>query len=384
LIQYGTPEQKKRFLEPLARGEIRSCFFHDRARSAQCSNPTWLDTTAVKDGDHYVINGRKWFTTAADGAGVRDRDGGDQPRRSCPHARQSDPGPRRHARLQVVRNIGVMGHEGDDWRATPRCPTRTAGCQSATCWAARAPASSSRRSAWARVAFPPLHALDRHRRAELRAHVQARRLARARPRQAASATKQTVQTWIAESRAEIDAARLLVLHAAWKVDTVGHARRPRGHLVHQVLRGQGHARGGGSGDPGARRRWASPTRRRSPCFYTIPAERAARIYDGPDEVHKSLVARKDPGALRDAGEAGGRVTALDQRGDAPRRRGARRGRRLGDYLRATLGLGGPPVGRTVSEGPLQPHLPGDGGRHRAGGAPSALREQGEDRARHGS
>src|SRR5688572_1316222 len=67
LLQFGTDEQKKKWLGPLTRGDIRSCFSMTEPDRAG-SNPTWLETRAVKDGSDYVINGRKWFTTAADGA----------------------------------------------------------------------------------------------------------------------------------------------------------------------------------------------------------------------------------------------------------------------------------------------------------------------------
>ena len=67
LIQFGTPEQKERWLHPLLAGEIRSCFSMTEP-DRPGSNPTWMETTAVRDGDDYVINGHKWFTTAADGA----------------------------------------------------------------------------------------------------------------------------------------------------------------------------------------------------------------------------------------------------------------------------------------------------------------------------
>lgn len=67
LMLYGTDEQKERYLLPLIRGEIRSCFSMTEP-DYPGSNPTWLGTTARKDGGDYVINGRKWFTSAADGA----------------------------------------------------------------------------------------------------------------------------------------------------------------------------------------------------------------------------------------------------------------------------------------------------------------------------
>jgi len=62
------PEHKERWLRPLAAGEVRSCFCMTEPAPGAGSDPSMLQTSAVKDGDHYVINGRKWFTTGADGA----------------------------------------------------------------------------------------------------------------------------------------------------------------------------------------------------------------------------------------------------------------------------------------------------------------------------
>src|SRR5262249_39214353 len=67
LPRYGTPDQKQRWLLPLARGEIRSCFSMTEPEHAG-SNPTELSTTARRDGDDYVLDGHKWFTSSADGA----------------------------------------------------------------------------------------------------------------------------------------------------------------------------------------------------------------------------------------------------------------------------------------------------------------------------
>ncbi len=67
LHSHGTAEQQKRFLQPLADGQIRSCFSMTEPEHAG-SNPIWMSTTAEKDGDDYVINGHKWFTSSADGA----------------------------------------------------------------------------------------------------------------------------------------------------------------------------------------------------------------------------------------------------------------------------------------------------------------------------
>ena len=114
LIEFGTPSQQERWLKPLLAGEIRSCFSMcepDRPGS----NPVWMDTTAVRDGNEYIINGHKWFTTAADGAAFVVLMAATNPD-APPHQRASQiivptdtPGFRR------VRNISCMGHEGEGW-----------------------------------------------------------------------------------------------------------------------------------------------------------------------------------------------------------------------------------------------------------------------------
>ena len=114
LISFGTPEQQQRFLQPLVAGQSRSCFAMTEPECAG-SNPVWMKTTAVRDGDDYVINGHKWFTSSADGAAFAivmavTNPGGE------PHSRASQilvpldtPG------FRIVRNIPVMGHAGDGW-----------------------------------------------------------------------------------------------------------------------------------------------------------------------------------------------------------------------------------------------------------------------------
>ena len=67
LREFGTEAQQDRWLMPLARGEIRSCFAMTEP-DYPGSNPVWMGTRAVRDGDDYVIDGRKWFASAADGA----------------------------------------------------------------------------------------------------------------------------------------------------------------------------------------------------------------------------------------------------------------------------------------------------------------------------
>ena len=112
LHKYGTPEQKAKWLEPLAHGEIRSCFSMTEPENPG-SNPTMLSCRAVRDGDDYVIDGHKWFTSVGRRRRVRDRDGGDQPRRVAARARVDDHRADRHAGLRAAsRNIKIMGDAG--------------------------------------------------------------------------------------------------------------------------------------------------------------------------------------------------------------------------------------------------------------------------------
>ena len=219
LIKFGTPEQKKQLLEPLVKGEIRSCFSMTEP-DRPGSNPVWMETTAVKDGDDYVINGHKWFTSSADGADVRHRHGGHRSR--CPAARASQPDYRaaEDARFQFVRNIPIMGHAGDDYDSHAeiryencRVPqSNLLGAEGAGFLIAQerlGPGRIHHCMRWIGICERSFELMCR-RAAE-------REIAPGKP----LGTKQTVQDWIAESRAEIDAARLVVLHAAWKIDKDG-------------------------------------------------------------------------------------------------------------------------------------------------------------------
>jgi acyl-CoA dehydrogenase len=111
LLLHGTPEQKTRYLEPLARGDIRSCFAMTEPEQPG-SNPTTLAATGVRKGDTYVINGHKWFTSSADGAAfaiamvVTNPDAPKHERASMLIVPTDTRG------FELVRNIPVMGHTG--------------------------------------------------------------------------------------------------------------------------------------------------------------------------------------------------------------------------------------------------------------------------------
>ncbi|MCK9197611.1 MAG: acyl-CoA dehydrogenase family protein, partial [Syntrophales bacterium] len=114
LHKYGTDAQKSQYLAPLVDGKIRSCFSMTEV-DMPGSNPVMMDTTAIKDGEDYVINGQKWYSTAADGSAFAIVMAVTNPG-EAPHLRASmiivptdTPG------FNLVRNISVMGHAGSDY-----------------------------------------------------------------------------------------------------------------------------------------------------------------------------------------------------------------------------------------------------------------------------
>ncbi len=149
LHMYGT-EQKEKCLTPLVSGEIRSCFSMTEVEMPG-SNPVMMDTTAVKDGNDYVINGQKWYTSSADGArfaivmAVTNPEAPPYLRASMIIVPTDTPG------FNLVRNIPVMGHAGEDYFSHGEILYQNCRVPGRTCWARRAAASSSPRSGWDRA-----------------------------------------------------------------------------------------------------------------------------------------------------------------------------------------------------------------------------------------
>ncbi|MCB0599067.1 MAG: acyl-CoA dehydrogenase family protein, partial [Phaeodactylibacter sp.] len=117
LLEYGSPDIRRKYLDPLLAGDIRSCFAMTEPAYAG-SNPVRMSTTAVRDGEDYVINGHKWFTSSADGASFSIVMAVTNPEADNPYQRASmiivptdNPG------FRLVRNIPVMGHTGEGWHS---------------------------------------------------------------------------------------------------------------------------------------------------------------------------------------------------------------------------------------------------------------------------
>src|SRR6266513_2735797 len=123
LAEHGTDEQRERWLQPLLEGDIRS-FFSMTEPEVSGSDPTTLRTRAVRDGDEWVIDGHKWFSSAAEGAAfgivmaVTDPDADPHRRASQIIVPADTPG------VEIVRPISVFGHEGKGW--TTHCEVRYA------------------------------------------------------------------------------------------------------------------------------------------------------------------------------------------------------------------------------------------------------------------
>ena len=286
LLAHGTPAQQDRWLRPLAAGAIRSCFSMTEPEHPG-SNPVWMDTAAVADGADYVITGHKWFTSAADGAAFAIVMAVTDPQ-ARPHARASlilvptdTPG------FRLVRNIPVMGAPGEDYAS--HAEVRYDACRVPQ--SARLGAEGEGFAlAQERLGPGRIHHCMRWIGICERAFDLLCRRAAGRELAPGSAlgTRQTVQNWVAESRAEINAARLLVLDAAAKIDQAGApAAREEISIIKFFVAGvlqavldraiQAHGALGLTDD--------------IPLAYWYRHERGARIYDGPDEVHKTVVAR---------------------------------------------------------------------------------------------
>ncbi len=286
LAMFGTPEQKERWLYPLLDGKIRSGFSMTEPMHAG-SDPVNMSTTAELVGQEWVINGHKWFTSnglIADVLlvmAVTDPDAGPYERASMFLVPTDTPGVNR------LRNIPTMagGHEqyghghSEIIYDNVRIPKENiVGGQ-----------GDAFRMAQARLGPGRIHHC-------MRWLGQARRAfdmlcERALQREAFGgplANKQTVQNWIADSAAEMQAARLMTLHAAWIIDQQGAAAARKeislikfygARVLHDVIDRaiQIHGSWGYSSD--------------LPLEAMYRHARAARLYDGPDEVHRQSVAR---------------------------------------------------------------------------------------------
>jgi alkylation response protein AidB-like acyl-CoA dehydrogenase len=281
---FGTDEQKERWLQPLVAGQIRS-FFSMTEPEVPGSDPTTLRTRAVRDGDEWVIDGHKWFSSGAEGAAfgivmaVTDPD-------AAPHGRATQiivpadtPG------VDVVRPIVVMGHAGKGW--STHCEVRYTGV--------RVPVANTLGAEGAgfliaqkRLGPGRIHHVMRwlgqmQRAFELMCTYALGRETSSGP----LSSKQTIQNWIADSYAEIQACRLMTLDAAHKIDGGDEARVEvsaikffAAKVLVDVI------------DRAVQVHGARGLTDETPLAGMLMQARGGRIYDGPDEVHRQVVAKR--------------------------------------------------------------------------------------------
>jgi alkylation response protein AidB-like acyl-CoA dehydrogenase len=290
---FGTPEQRERWLRPLVAGDVRS-FFSMTEPEVSGSDPTGLRTTAVRDGDDWVIEGHKWFSSGAEGAAFAIVMAVTDPE-APPHRRMSQiivpaatPG------VEIVRAIPVMGHRGRGW--STHCEVRYRGVRVPLANTVGEPGDGFR-IAQKRLGPGRIHHVMRwlgqmQRAFELMCAYALRREVFGGP----LAAKQTVQNWIADSAAEIQACRLLTLDAAERIDGGDEARVEvsvikffAARVLNDVI------------DRAVQAHGALGLTDQTPLARMYADARAARLYDGPDEVHRMVVSRR----VLKAFEAGG-------------------------------------------------------------------------------
>ena len=285
---HGTEDQKKKYLKPLAAGDIRSCFGMTEV-DMPGSNPVMMETTAVKDGSDYIINGHKWYTSSADGSkfcivmAVTNPEAPVHLQASMIIVPTDTPG------FNLVRNIPVMGHSGSDYASHGEILLQSCRVPQANLLGKE---GSGFVLAQDRLGPGRIHHCMRwlgicNRAFELMCkRANYRKIS---PDGKTLASKQIIQGWVAESAAEIQAARLMTLYAAWRIDTVG-AKEARddvsmikyvvANTMQTVVDRALQVHGGlGMTDD-------------TILAYFFRHERAARIYDGADEVHKSSLAKR--------------------------------------------------------------------------------------------
>jgi acyl-CoA dehydrogenase len=285
----GTSGQKERYLHPLLAGDLKSAFSMTEPDTAG-SDPTLLRTSAVQDGEDWVIDGHKWFSSNASIAdflivmAVTDPDARPHQRASMFLVDTDTPG------VEIVRDVATMEHPWESfgrygnhaevrYRQVQVPADALLGARGAGFLIAQQrlyPGRIHHCMRWlgvARRAFDMLCERSLYRYAH----------------GAVLSQHQTVQNWIADSAAEMQAARLMTLHAAWKMDTEGVASARKeialikffgARVLHDVVDRalQAHGSLGYSTD--------------LPLEAMYRYARAARIYDGPDEVHRASVARQ--------------------------------------------------------------------------------------------
>ena len=296
LVRYGTPEQQQRWLVPLLAGEIRSAFAMTEPDVAS-SDATNIAASIKRDGDEYVVNGRKWWTTGGPDPrcrililmGQSDPDNADRYRRQSMILVPVDtPG------VTMLRTLSVFGYDdAPHGHAEFNFENARVSASNMLLGEGRGFEIAQGRLGPGRIHHCMRLVGQSERGLELMCHRAATRTAFGKT----IAERTVTQERIAQARILIDQARLLVLHAAWKMDTAGNkaARKDIAmikvvapNVACQVLDWaiQVHGAAGVSDDV--------------PLAFFYAQARSLRFADGPDEVHRNQIARLELSALREA------------------------------------------------------------------------------------
>ena len=299
LTQFGTEEQKDRWLRPLLDGEIRSAFAMTEPDVAS-SDARNIQLRIERDGDEYVLNGRKWWISNV----------------MHPHCRilivmgKTDPEAPRHRQqsmvlvpldtpgVTVVRELPVFGYIDHEGHAELRFEDVRVSAANLIAGEGEGFAISQARLGPGRIHHCMRTIGAAERALELMCRRASERVTFGRP----VAERGNIQDWIAEARIELEMVRLLTLKTAWLMDTVGnkHARTEIAaikvaapnvalKIVDRAI--QVHGGGGVSDD--------------FPLAWTYAHLRTLRLADGPDEVHKRTLARLELGPYREQARGGG-------------------------------------------------------------------------------
>jgi acyl-CoA dehydrogenase len=289
----GTPEQKDRWLYPLLEGRLKSAFSMTEPGSAG-SDPTLLTTQARLDSDEWVIDGHKWFTSNGSVAdflvvmAVTDPE-------AAPHQRASMiVVPVETAGVNIVRDVPTMEDPSGGRR---RFRSGGYGHAEILYEGARVPGDHllgerGRGFELAQLRLGPgriQHCMRWLGQSQRAFEMLCERAVSRHVHGSELAAKGMVQSWVADSAAEIQAARLMTLHAAWKIDREG-ARQAR--LEISLIKFYGAQVLFNVIDRAVQLHGALGFSTDLPLESMYRNARAARIYDGPDEVHKQTVARR--------------------------------------------------------------------------------------------
>ena len=290
LVKYGTEEQKRRWLEPSVRGEIRSCYSMTEPDQPG-SDPYSIQTRAVRDGDEWVINGRKWFTSGASRAAFaivmcrtqeEDGEGGARDRMTQIIVPTDAPG------FTIVRSVPVWGHNSDHCEIVyddVRVPvTNQLGRTGSGHQAAQDRLGAGR-------VFHCMNSIGQMWRAF---DLMLKRVMTRDVHGGPMRDKQFVQGFIADSYIDIQAARLMTIHCAGRIDAGADARADISaikiavpaafeRVVDRAI--QVYGAKGVSGD--------------TPLEGMYRGARTLRILDGPDEVHRIVIAKRVLARYRD-------------------------------------------------------------------------------------